>query len=88
MHFMLYEHQKHLGADTYKRLARELRLDGELFDQCLDSGAMAEEVRLDLIEGTTYGVAGTPVFFINGEMISGAKPFEVFDEAIQRALGE
>jgi protein-disulfide isomerase len=88
MHYMLYEHQADLGIDNYKKWARELGLDGAQFDQCLDSGAMAEEVRLDMIEGYSYGVEGTPVFFVNGEKLTGAKPFEVIDDAIQRALGE
>jgi protein-disulfide isomerase len=86
MHYMLFERQAHLGVANYKMWARELGLDGELFDQCLDSGAMAEEVRLDMIDGMSYELEGTPTFFINGEMISGAKSFEVFEEAIQRAL--
>ncbi len=88
MHYMLFENQANLSVDNYKKWAREIGLDGAIFDECLDSGAMEEEVKMDVADGSSYGVHGTPIFFINGKMISGAKPFAVFDAAIQKALEE
>jgi protein-disulfide isomerase len=88
MHYMLFENQANLSIDNYKEWAREIGLDGARFDQCLDSGAMAEEIKIDVADGISYGVRGTPVFFINGKMLSGAKPFAEFDAAIQKALEE
>ena len=88
MHYMLFENQANLSVDNYKEWAREIGLDGASFDECLDSGTMAEEIRMDVSDGFSYGVRGTPVFFINGKMLSGAKPFAEFDAAIQRALEE
>jgi protein-disulfide isomerase len=88
MHYMLFENQANLSIDNYKEWAREIGLDGARFDQCLDSGAMAEEIKIDVADGISYGVRGTPVFFINGKMLSGAQPFAAFDAAIQRALEE
>jgi len=37
-------------------------------------------------EGSAVGVRGTPAFFINGRMISGAQPFEKFQEIIEEEL--
>jgi len=88
MHYKLFENQTSLSVDNYKKWARELGLDGTKFDECIDSGAMAEEVAQDVADGITYGVHGTPIFFINGRMLSGAKSFAVFDKAIQEALEE
>jgi len=88
MHYKLFENQTSLSVDNYKIWARELRLDGAMFDECLDSGTMAAEVAQDVTDGKTYGVHGTPIFFINGRMLSGAKSFAVFDKAIQEALEE
>ena len=34
------------------------------------------------------GARGTPGFFINGELLSGAQPFEKFKEVIDRQLAE
>ena len=86
MHHKLFENWKDLSVDNYKKWAREIGLDGPSFDECLDSGAMAEEVKKDVADGLSYGVMGTPVFFINGKMLSGARSFEAFDSAIQSAL--
>ena len=47
---------------------------------------MAGEIQKDMADGSAYGVSGTPIFFINGRMLSGAQPFAVFDAAIKRAL--
>jgi predicted DsbA family dithiol-disulfide isomerase len=86
MHDKLFENQAALSVDHYKEWAGELGLDRARFDECLDSGAMAEEMRKDQADGVAYGVDGTPVFFINGRMLSGAQPFAAFDAAIQEAL--
>lgn len=42
----------------------------------------------DLDYGTTLGVDGTPAFFVNGHFISGAQPFEVFQQAIESLLAD
>ena len=36
--------------------------------------------------GMDAGVDGTPAFFINGRMISGAQPFEAFKRIIDEEL--
>jgi len=61
---------------TFKSYAADLGLDTATFDDCLDSGKHISEVQKDLQDGQTYGVGGTPAFFINGRLVSGAIPFE------------
>jgi protein-disulfide isomerase/plastocyanin len=86
MHDYLFANQDYLEVSYLKGYAKDLKLDTDKFDECLDSGAMEEEVLADLIEGQSYGVSGTPGFFINGKMISGAQPYEVFVQEIEAAL--
>lgn len=74
------------GVSKFKDYARDLGLNTKDFDQCLDSGQMAEEVKQDFADGQSAGVNGTPAFFVNGEMISGAQPFSVFQEKIEKFL--
>jgi len=88
MHYKLFENQADLSGENYKKWARDIGLDGAGFDECLDSGAMVKEVERDIADGSSYGVRGTPVFFINGIMLTGAQSFAAFDAAIQRALDE
>ena len=86
MHDYLFENQDYLAVENLKGYAKDLDLDTEEFNDCLDSGRMAEEVENDLLEGQSYGVSGTPGFFINGKLISGAQPYSVFEQEIEAAL--
>jgi protein-disulfide isomerase len=73
-------------VDALKGLAPELGLDAAAFNECLDSGKYASEVEKDIQDGTSYGVQGTPAFFINGLLVSGAQPFANFQALIDAAL--
>jgi len=88
MHDILFDNQKALKIENYKLWAAELALDQTAFDGCLDSGSMESEVRQDLEDGQAIGISGTPVIFVNGRPISGAKPYSVFKSAIDAALTE
>ena len=63
-------------------------LDTKKFNDCLDKGTYAEEVAKDLAEGQAAGISGTPGFFVNHQIISGAVPFEVFKAAIEAELAK
>ncbi len=88
-HDLLFQKQA-VGLDTesLKRYAAELGLHPERFAECLDSGAKAEVVATDVEDGVSYGVGGTPAFFINGRMLRGAQPLTVFRSFIESALQE
>ena len=86
MHDKLFENQQALSIDNLKQYAKDLNLNQQAFDTCLDDGTMAEEVNKDLAEGTSYGISGTPGFFINGRPIEGAQPFEAFETIIKEEL--
>lgn len=93
MHDLLFDAQKQWSpqgpeqvVDTFVGYAQDLELDPVAFRQCLDSGEFGEQVRLDLWEGEQAGVQGTPSFRINGQLITGAYPFETFQELIEAEL--
>jgi protein-disulfide isomerase len=81
-----FESQNALGVDDLKKYAKELGLDTAKFDKCLDSGAYEAGVKKSLEEGAMAGVSGTPAYFINGIMLSGAQPPEAFVEIIEAEL--
>ena len=74
------------AESIFKAYARELELDADAFDACLDSGKYADAVTANLNEGVRAGVTGTPTFFINGERLTGAQPYEAFQAIIDRKL--
>ncbi|MDP3026471.1 MAG: DsbA family protein, partial [Nanoarchaeota archaeon] len=85
-HDKLFENQNALTVEDLKKYASDLKLDTIKFNDCLDSGKYESEVQKDLSDGQKYGVSGTPAFFINGKLISGAQPFSVFQQIIEEEL--
>jgi len=75
-------------VDALKGLAPGVGLDAATFNQCLDSGQNAQEVQKDYQDGTKYGVQGTPAFYINGRLVSGAQPYASFKTIIDAALAD
>lgn len=86
MHNVLFAHQKALSPEDLHSYAKELGLDTEKFNQCLDSGEKAGMVKADAAEGSSLGVTGTPAFFINGIGVTGAQPFDEFKAIIDAEL--
>jgi protein-disulfide isomerase len=69
-----------------KGFAAELPLDQAAFGRCVDEGRYRATIADEHAEGLAAGVQSTPTFFINGEMILGARPYEFFQVAIESAL--
>jgi len=66
--------------------AEELGLDGEAFAACLESRETAAQVQAELELSQAMGIRGVPAFYINDWFISGARPFEDFQQTIEAAL--
>ena len=81
------------GAAAYsksrlKTYARQIELDTDAFNQCLDSGAKIEEVRADRFEAESQGVESTPTWFLNGQVIRGAIPENDVRQLLESLLTE
>ncbi len=87
-HDKLFENQAALDIASLKQYAKGLSLDQAKFDKCLDSGATAGKVSRDSSSGQSYGVTGTPSFFINGIALVGAQPFGNFQKIIEQELSK
>ncbi len=85
-HDVLFVQSPKLAPDDLKRYAREIALDGEKFDACLAGGMHKAAVQKDIDEATRLGLTGTPAFFINGRLLSGAQPVEAFARMIDDEL--
>jgi protein-disulfide isomerase len=86
MHDLLFSNQGSLGSESYALFAEQLGLDMDAFSACLEDGKYEEEVLADLDDGLSYGVTGTPTFFVNGVMLLGAQPLEAFAGLIEEEL--
>jgi protein-disulfide isomerase len=85
-HDRLFSNPTKLSDPDLKRHAAELGLNTGQFNGCLDSHKLKAKVDTDLKAGEEAGVNGTPAFFINGRMMSGAQPFEAFKKIIDEEL--
>ncbi len=91
MHDVLFEKVQEWGgqenlAELFKGYAAGLGLDTDAFVACLESGETAAQIQAEMERANASGVGGAPAFFVNDWFISGAQPFEVFQEDIEKAL--
>ncbi len=75
-----------LSEDKLKALASEVGLDQAKFEECLSTKPFTAAIDKDVADASDVGVNGTPAFFINGRLLSGAQPFEKFKEVIDDEL--
>ncbi len=86
MHDRLWASAGKLQVAELKAAASAAGLERAAFDRCLDSGQQAARVARDEAAGESYGVSGTPAFFVNGRPLVGAQPFESFQRVIDDEL--
>jgi len=85
-HDKLFSGPANSSPELFNRLAKEVGLDLPAFEQCLSGGKYQAAVQKDIEEGKRAGVMGTPAFFINGRLLSGAQPLEAFVRVIDEEL--
>ena len=95
MHDQLFASLAALEMIDLARYATGLNLDLIKFQECMDAGKYANEIRKDISEGQKAGVRGTPDFFVGVyeredtkikvlKVIRGAQPYQNFKEALDR----
>jgi protein-disulfide isomerase len=70
-HDALFMNQDNLSRENLLTLAKEFKLDENLFVQCLESGQTKPLIQRAFEEGKAVGVDGAPYFFVNGEKWNG-----------------
>jgi protein-disulfide isomerase len=85
-HDKLFANQRALTRENFEKFAQELGLDMAKFKAALDSGKFKAQIQKEQALYTSRGARGTPGFFINGRLFSGAQPFEAFQKVIDEEL--
>ncbi len=93
MHNLLFQTQNDWSGksdhlDTFKRLAAQLNLNTEQFNQCLDSKKHQGNVDKDYQEGLSGSIRGTPTFYINDQILVGAQETSKFTDALDSLLNK
>jgi len=76
-----------LDLEHIVNFAANLKIDTVALRACIDSGKYKERVQSDVLEAMKIGANGTPTFIVGrsvgkgveGELVVGAMPFEMFD---------
>lgn len=72
----------------YEQLARQAGVKSiAAFSACRAAGAYRDAVAASRNAGVKEGVDGTPTFFIGGQKVVGAQPYDVFRRLIDAQLG-
>lgn len=67
-------------------LAESAGVELDSLSACLDERRYEEEVYYDYQIGAAIGIQGVPFFIVNGQAVSGAQSFEVFQQVIEQSL--
>jgi len=86
LHDWLFVNQRSLNRESIIAEAENLELDTGVFASCIDGGKYAARVKAETAEAHSYGITGTPGFLINGRVVTGARPIEMFAEIIDDEL--
>jgi protein-disulfide isomerase len=85
-HDQLFANQAALQPENLKKYAAAVGLDAAKFDACLDGAKYEDRVQASLGIGTRLGINSTPTVYVNGRMVNGAQPIEVFTAIIDEEL--
>jgi protein-disulfide isomerase len=88
MHKLLFEHQQELSEPKYEEWANQAGLDVARWKRDKDSPEIQAAIAADARYGNQVGADGTPAFFINGRLVSGALPFETFKPIIDEEIAK
>jgi len=83
---MLFAQQDQLGSSLsdaeIQSIAGDYGLNYQMLADCMKNQADAV-INSDMVTGVDAGVSGTPTFFVNGEMVEGVVPLDVWDGFIK-----
>lgn len=94
MHNKIFENQGILSGEAeavstgLAGFAGEVGANLDAYNECVAADTYKDEILADLSDGQSIGVSGTPSFLINGLLLVGAQPYEVFETAIEDALNQ
>ncbi|MDI6717851.1 MAG: thioredoxin domain-containing protein [Patescibacteria group bacterium] len=82
------ENNGNLNRDLFKLISDKLKMNTDEFLKCYDSKKYQAEIEQNMNEANTAlgGKISTPTTFVNGQMVQGAQPYNVFSQIIDAAF--
>lgn len=86
MHDKMFANQQALDRPSLDKYAQEIGLNMAKYKAAMDQHLYKQQIDDDSKTGSANGASGTPAFFINGQFLSGAQPFDAFKTVIDAEL--
>jgi len=86
MHDKLFANQQALDRASLDKYAQEIGLNVARFKADMDGHKQKDQIDTDSKRGNEVGANGTPTFFINGRLLSGAQPVDAFNKIIDEEI--
>jgi len=86
MHKKLMEMNGQISRDKLLEAAKSIGLDMDRFTKDLDSPEVKARIDAESKESEGVGASGTPVTFVNGRFLNGAKPYNMFKDMVDEEL--
>lgn len=83
MHDKLFQNQSVSTTGQLSAIANQVGADTVRFNDCLTKQKYLPQIQKDLSDGQTFGITGTPTYFINGYKIAGDIPLDTFIKIIE-----
>lgn len=92
MHDAIYQNQDrwngeatHSPNKVLKDIAKQVGLDADTFDKCLDTKQTQAKVQAHMLLAQNAHIEGTPTFFINGKMVDHMPTYDEFKKLVDNA---
>lgn len=83
----LFENRSSLDFSALAEHAAQVGVDRDTYNELVGDPETIKRVAADVVLSRRHGVDGTPAFFVNGRMVTGAQPEEVFVAMIEEEKG-
>ena len=85
----IFDNAQGLDEPGLMVLAEKAKLDKTALKECMANPKEIEkEIAVDMADGKSLGINGTPAFFINGILVEGAAPIANFQKIIDEELNK
>lgn len=79
---------KSLKKDDLKEIAKNIDIDTEKFNKCLDNQETKDIVKSHMKEGDNRSLSATPTLFFNGEIHTGGMSYDLMYSKVQKLVNE
>ena len=84
-----WEESKNIGEkEVLQKVFEECDLDWEIFNEPEGKKRYREQVNDQLNQASIFGISGVPAFVLDRYLISGAQPYEVFQNVMEQIYKE